>query len=89
MFALSSLINSRLKRKKGKLSTCFVDVRTTFDSVDRDVLKRKMKKSGIKRSFLRAIDKIYQEMLNEVTTEEGISEKFRTRKIIFITLEER
>lgn len=37
MFVLNSLINSRLKRKKGKLYTCFLDFKTVFDSIYRGV----------------------------------------------------
>lgn len=79
VFVLNSLINNRLKRKNGKLYACFVDHKKAFNSVDRRVLKKKMKKIGLKGKFLRAIDKIYQETLNEIITGEGISEKFRTK----------
>lgn len=42
---------NRQKRKKGKLYACFFGFRTAFDSVDRGLLIKKMKKIWIKKIF--------------------------------------
>lgn len=45
IFVLNSLINSRIKRKKGKMYACFIDFRTAFDSVNRETMIKKFKKN--------------------------------------------
>lgn len=58
----------------------FVDFKTVFDSVDREVLIEKLKKRGINGRFLNMIKEIYKNTENEIITEEGISEKFKTKR---------
>lgn len=69
-----------MKKKQGKLYTYFVDFKTSLDSIDRGVSREKIKKLGLRGRFLRAIDKIYNQTLNEIITREGITEKFGIRK---------
>lgn len=44
IFVLNSLINNKIKRVGGKMYACFVDFRTAFDSVDREVMFEKIEK---------------------------------------------
>lgn len=80
IFVLNSLIGNKLKRKKGKLYVGFVDFRTAFDSVNREVMVKKLEKIGVRGRFLGMIERIYRVTENEVITEEGITERFRTEK---------
>ncbi|VDI09227.1 Hypothetical predicted protein [Mytilus galloprovincialis] len=59
--ALHTVINDR---KIWKLSTfvCFIDMRTAFDSVPRNLLWYKMFKAGIRGKFLTAIHSLYDDV---------------------------
>lgn len=71
---MNSLINIRIKEERGKLYACFIDLRTAFDAVDRKLMVKKLRKLGIKGRMLKAIERIYQRMKNEVIVEGGITE---------------
>ena len=62
----------------GKLFTAFVDFKAAYDTVDRDIMMEKLRKAGIKGRLYRIIEKIYEETVNEVITNEGMAERFRT-----------
>lgn len=51
-----------------------------FDTVDRGILMEKLKAKGIKGKFLCMKAAIYSRKINEVVTEERISEEFVTMK---------
>lgn len=80
IFVLNSIINNKLKHKGGKVYVCFIDFKTAFDAVNRSILKKKVRRIGIKGKMGRAIERIYEETENEVITEEGITERFRTKR---------
>ena len=76
----NSIINNKLKRKGGKLFTAFVDFKAAYDTVDTDIMMEKLRKPGIKGRLYRIIGKIYEETVNEVITNEGMTERFRTAR---------
>ena len=78
IFVLNSLINNRIKKKGGKLYVAFVDFKAAFDKVNRKLMLRKIWEKGIKGKMHRMIRGIYRETNNEVISEEGISEGFKT-----------
>lgn len=57
-----------------------MDFRTAFDSVDRKVMIKKLEKLGVKGRFMEMIERIYSCTENELITEEGVTERFRTGK---------
>ena len=63
---------------KGRLYATFVDFKTAFDTVNRDLLLEKLAKMGIQGKFLEWIRDIYKETWCEIITEEGISRRFET-----------
>ncbi|XP_015120516.1 uncharacterized protein LOC107043497 [Diachasma alloeum] len=72
------MVGNRIKQKKGKLYTAFVDLRAAFDTVDRDLLLEKLWKVGIRARFYNMVKAMYEVTENEVITGEGISERFST-----------
>lgn len=69
IFVLNSVIERKLRNKKDKLYLGFVDFRTAFDSVDREIMIKKLKRMAMKGKFLEMIRKIYRRTKNEVITE--------------------
>lgn len=80
IFVLNSLIGNRLRRKGHKLYMAFVDFKTAFDEIDRELLLEKLKKIGVNGKMLKMIGEIYRKTENEVITSEGITDSFRTWK---------
>ena len=74
IFVFNSIINNKLKRKSGKLFTSFVDFKVAYGMVDRDIMMEKQRKAGIRGRLYRIIGKIYEETINEVITNEGMTE---------------
>ena len=58
----------------------FIDYRTAFDSINREILWEKLKKKGVKGKLLKMVKGIYKNTENEVITEEGLTERFRTER---------
>jgi len=47
LYVFNHIVDREIGKKKGKVFACFVDLKATFDKVDRDILKERMKKMGI------------------------------------------
>lgn len=58
----------------------FIDFKTAFDTVDRDILMNKLRNLGKGGKMNQMIRGIYEKTENEVITEEGISYRFATEK---------
>lgn len=69
-----------MKRKGGKLHVIFIDFKTASDSVNWKRLFIKLEKKGIKGKMLKMIKGLYTNILNEIITEEGLTEKFATSR---------
>ena len=76
----NSTIKNKLKKKRGKLFTAFVDFKAAYDTVGRDIMMEKLRKTRIKGRLYRSIGKIYEDTVNEVITNEGMTERFRTAR---------
>ena len=77
IFTLNTIIGGKLRKEKGRLYACFIDFQKAFDSVNREKLLRKLEAKGIKGKFLEMIKVIFKNTVNEIITEEGITEGFK------------
>ncbi|XP_043475764.1 uncharacterized protein LOC122507221 [Leptopilina heterotoma] len=78
---LASLLDERIRNwEKGKLHAAFIDFKKAFDTVDREILFRKLSNLGIKGKMLKMIMEIYRVTSNEVVTEEGLTDSFETNR---------
>ncbi|XP_043477868.1 uncharacterized protein LOC122508520 [Leptopilina heterotoma] len=78
IFVLNTLIGNRLRRKGGKLYTCFVDFKKAFDRVNRKKLWKKMEDMGIKGKFLEVTKEIYRTTWNGILIDGEVTGKFET-----------
>lgn len=75
-----NVVNKETKRKKGKISAFFADLKAAFDKVDRTKLKEMMERADVSDRLRRKIMETYKEMKNKVKTGERSLEEFWTRK---------
>lgn len=80
VFVLNTLIGNRLRKKRGKLYTAFIDFKKAFDLVDREILWRKMNQMGLKGKMVDMIKEIYKETSNEILMKEEKTDRFFTNK---------
>lgn len=80
IFVLNALVENKLKKKRGKIYTFFIDYKAAFDKVDRDILFEKLHRLGITGRMLNMIKAIYRDTVNTVKTSNGNTECFRTYK---------
>lgn len=80
IFVLHSLINNKLKSRKGKLYAAFIDFKAAFDSVNRKLLIEKLINTGVNGRMLAMSRTIYRDTKNCVITSEGVSETFQTHR---------
>lgn len=76
IYVLNYLVNKQICREKGKLVAFFVDLRAAFDSVDREILWRAMKKKEIREGLVKRCEDILRETRNRVKVGEERSEHF-------------
>lgn len=57
---IDTLIKEQLRKKRGKLYVCYVDLRKCFDSVNRQALIHKLHRAGIQGKFLSVIMAMYK-----------------------------
>ena len=76
IFVLKSLINKYVHKGKGKIYTCFVDLKKAFDSVWRTALLYKLCKMGVGGSFYRVIKQQYINTKSTLKYKEYISDYF-------------
>lgn len=78
IFVLNTVINRRLKNKRGKLYVAFVDLKAAFDSVNRELLMEKIWEVGIRGKMYKMIKEIYRENYAEIRLEKKCTERFVT-----------
>lgn len=61
IYVLQYVVEKKLRKKGGKVYGFFVDLRTAFDSVNRDELWETMQRKGIRKGLIERIKEIYQE----------------------------
>ena len=55
----------------------FVDFKTALDTVDRELLMEKLRRTGLTGRMLKMIGSIYEKTTNEVITQEGCTKRFQ------------
>ncbi|XP_034935878.1 uncharacterized protein [Chelonus insularis] len=79
IFVLNALINNRLKVKRGKLYVAFIDFRAAFDTVDRQIMLKKVWSIGVRGKFHKLIREIYRTTKAEVKVNGVVSAEFLCR----------
>ena len=79
---MNTIIENKIKEKRGKVWVMFLDLKAAFDKVNRKIIFQKMRDMGIQGNMMRLIEKIYKESKNKITTrnEEGENKLFWTGK---------
>jgi len=73
IFVLNYLINRQIEKKGGKMVAVFIDLRAAFDSVDRKILLRMMRRRGVREGIIERVWEILRETKGRVRVgEEGI-----------------
>jgi len=82
VFILNHLVQrKRMTGEKGRrIYAFFADLKTAFDNVDRDILWEILRKMKIREDLIKKIEKIYERMEVLVRTEDGMTERFETKK---------
>ena len=75
IFSLASIINIHTRRKKGRAFVTFVDFKRCFDSIDHNLLWKKLDSLGVSGKMLRVIRNLYELAHFSVRTSAGHSQK--------------
>lgn len=78
IYTLHHAADKELERKRGKLFTCFVDLKAAFDKVERGLLWKVMEKRGVRNGLIERIKEIYETTKNIVKVGKNRSEDFWT-----------
>jgi len=73
-------VQSKLRKKGGRLYACFVDFSQAFDSIPHRELWVKMHRIGIPRNIIRVVQSIYSQAGAQIRTSEGLTKKFKISK---------
>lgn len=74
LFVLNMLIDNTLKFKGGKVYIAFIDFKAAFDTVDRELMMRKIWKYGIRRKMFNLIRNIYKGTKAEIHVNGRVTE---------------
>lgn len=77
IFVLNCLISSKLKKKRGKLYSVFVDFKGAFDNIDHLLLWSELRKINVSTKFIRIIRDMYSKAYAKVRTSNGLTEPFK------------
>lgn len=82
IFILNHLAQKERKRagKEAKVYALFVDLKATFDNVERETLWEILLSKRVDKSLIARIKKIYEETDVVIRTKEGFIDKFSTKK---------
>ncbi|XP_029675198.1 uncharacterized protein LOC115242799 [Formica exsecta] len=76
IYVLNYLAQRQISREKKKLISVFIDLKTAFDSVDREVLVRALRERGVREGLIERIEEVIGETKSRVRIGEEISEEF-------------
>ena len=71
IFVMISMVEKALAKSKGKLYVAFVDFRTAYDSVNRNILWDVLRRAGVGGKMLRALRAMYSSVVAYVRVEAG------------------
>ena len=80
IFTLNCIIQSKLRKKKGRLYACFVDFSQAFDSVPHGELWKKLAKLNVPKKMITVIRSIYEQATVKVRAMEGLTEEIKITK---------
>lgn len=80
IFVMSHLIQREGLTKDKKIFAVFVDLKATFDNVERKLVWKIMDKNGIEKELVRRLEEKYEETTSVVRTEESMTALIQTRK---------
>lgn len=66
VYVLNYLINRQPSRGKRKMMTFFVNLKAMFDSKNKEILGREMRKRGVKEELVRRCENIFRKTRNRV-----------------------
>ena len=73
IFLLQTIIDKIVKKAKKKLYVAFIDFTKAYDTVDRDILIRRLKTLGINGIFLRSVTSMYMKTEYSIKLKSGQS----------------
>lgn len=82
VFILSHLVQREKKKKEDKVYAVFIDLKTAFDKVDREILWRTLEGKRIDKEVIWKIKKIYEGTEATIRTEDGFSKAFSSKKAV-------
>lgn len=77
IFILNCLIDNKLKKKRGKIYSVFVDFKGAFDNVNHEILFSELKKNGVSPGFIRILRNIYNKAYAKVRSLTNYTEPFK------------
>jgi hypothetical protein len=82
VFGLLTLVQSKLKSKRGKLFTLMVDAKAAFDNVWQNKLWNTLNHLGLSTKILNLLQKIYGYANGRVKTNEGLTDPFKFHRSV-------
>jgi hypothetical protein len=64
IFTLNAIVDKSFSKRGGKLYACFVDLKSAFDSVQREPLFDILMKHGLDGKFMKAIMSVYKSVFH-------------------------
>lgn len=80
IYVVNFLVNRQLKRKGGMVVAVFLNLKATFDSLDRKVLFEEMRERWVREGLRSRIKEVYMETRSKVWVGEGIGENICTAR---------
>lgn len=80
VYVLRHVMRKELRKKEGKVYGFFMDLRATFDRVDRNVLWEAMEGRRVRRRLIKTVKEIYENTKNTVRVQDKVSGWFWTRR---------
>lgn len=78
VYVLRHVVRKELRKKEGKVYGFFMDLRTAFDRVDRNVLWEAMEGRRVRRRLIKTVKEIYENTKNTVRVQDKVSSWFWT-----------
>ena len=81
VYVLNYLINRQITRKERRMVIFFIDLKAAFDSVDREVLVKEMRKRGVREGLAKRCEEVLKEtIICRVRVGEEVGREFWTAR---------
>jgi len=80
IYVLNYLVNRQLGREGGKVVALFVDLKTAFNSVDREVLIEALRERGVSEGLVERIEEVLRETKSRVRVGKELEQSFWTAR---------